>query len=117
MSNTEAEFDKLASELYKSLGINSSERLKSAARSGSWKRREESSSSMKVKRDWAPESRPINLTRVSSESASPPSVSSPPNDSPAYTFKKSGSISVKQTLGKAIPLYKLEKWNYQWIFM
>ena len=88
MSSTEAEFDKLASELYKTLGINSSERLKSAARSGSWKRREEHSSSMKVKQDWASESRPISLKRVSSETASPPCVSSPPTDSAAYTFTK-----------------------------
>lgn len=94
MSNTEAEFDKLASELYKTLGINSGERLKSAARSGSWRRREEHSSSMKVKQDWATESR----RRVSSEVASPPSVSSPPNDLAAYTFTKP-NISPKKTVG------------------
>ena len=95
MSNTEAEFDKLASELYKTLGIDSGERLKSAARSGSWRRREEHSSSMKVKQDWATESR----RRVSSEVASPPSVSSPPNDLAAYTFTKP-NISPKKTVGR-----------------
>ena len=99
MSNTEAEFDKLASELYKTLGINCDERIKSAARSGSFgKRREENSSSMKVKRDWAAESRPSNLRRISSEVASPPSVSSPPTDSAPYTFTKP-NIKAKQTSG------------------
>lgn len=111
MSNTEAEFDKLASDLYKTLGINSSERLKSAARSGSWKRREEHSSSMKVKRDWAAESRPISLTRVSSEIASPPSVSSPPNDSAAYTFTTKPNISPKKTIGNTVLHHKRLHWK------
>ena len=116
MSNTEAEFDKLASELYKTLGINSGERLKSAARSGSWKRREEHSSSMKVKRDWASESRPVNPRRISSEVASPPSVSSPPNDSAAYTFTKP-NISPKKTVGNFILVLKRFEWKASEIFI
>ena len=88
MSSSEAEFDRLASDLYKTLGISGHERISSAARSGSWKRKEDRSSSMKVKQDWASEPRSSHLKRVSSELASPPAVSSPPTDSEAYTFTK-----------------------------
>ena len=100
MSSSEAEFDKLASDLYKTLGISSHERINRAAKSGSWKRREERSSGMKVKQDWASERasepRSSHLKRVSSELASPPAVSSPPNDSAAYTFTKSTETKQKE---------------------